>query len=130
MIVDTSVLVSILFREADSEAFKRELVGTSALSISAGNWLELHVVLVRRSRSELLVPAERLLKVLGIRVVAVSVEQVEIARRAYLRFGQGAGHPAKLNFGDCFAYALAEATGESLLFKGNDFSQTDLKPAL
>ena len=60
----------------------------------------------------------------------VSVLQAKIAREAYRDFGRGSGHPAQLNFGDCFAYALARDTGQPLLFKGNDFSQTDVRPAL
>ncbi len=72
---------------------------------------------------------ETLLAKLNLDIVPVSVEQAAVARTAYLRFGRG-NHPARLNYGDCFAYALAKVTGEPLLFKGNDFSQTDITPAL
>ncbi len=66
----------------------------------------------------------------GIRVEQVTPEHVQLARRAHIQFGKETGHPAGLNFGDCFAYALARATGEALLFKGDDFSQTDVAAAL
>ena len=66
----------------------------------------------------------------AITIESVTVDQARIARDAYRDFGEGSGHPAALNFGDCFAYALARSTGEPLLFKGNDFSHTDVKSAL
>ena len=78
---------------------------------------------------ELLAVASQLLEVLNVQIMAVTPGQALIARDAYLRFGKGTGHPAKLNFGDCFAYALASVAGEPLLFKGGDFSRTDIVAA-
>jgi ribonuclease VapC len=71
-----------------------------------------------------------LLRVLDIAIESVTEEQARIAREAYRDYGHGSGHPARLNFGDCFAYALARVTGEPLLFKGDDFTHTDITPAL
>ena len=129
MIVDTSALAAILFDEPERPRFTAMLATTDALSISAGNWLELTVVLARLGRQDLLGPVEQLRTHLGIAVAAVTETQGEIARKAYLTFGRGSGHPARLNFGDCFSYALAIERGEPLLFKGDDFRHTDVKRA-
>ena len=129
MIVDTSVLIAVLFDEIEREAFLRILASAPTLSMSAGSWLELNVVLIRRGRSGLIDPAEALLVNFDTQIIPVSLPDVRLARDAYARFGRGTGHAAKLNFGDCFAYALAKATGESLLFKGDGFSQTGIEPA-
>ncbi len=83
----------------------------------------------RRRLPSVLARFETLLAKLSLEIVPVSVEQAHTARVAYRRFGRG-NHPARLNYGDCFAYALAKVTGEPLLFKGDDFSQTDITPAL
>lgn len=97
--------------------------------MSVANWLEASIVVDNRSVSTQR-DFEDLRTVAGIALEPVTAEQAQIAREAYRRYGRGSGHPAKLNFGDCFAYALAVITGERLLFVGDDFSATDILPAI
>ena len=128
MIVDSSALVAVVDREPEHEAFLALIIDSSS-RLSVANWLETCLVLDKRS------PAhgrrlDELVDSLGIEIVPVSVEQGGVAREAHRRFGRGTGSPARLNFGDCFAYALAITTGEPLLFKGTDFTHTDLHGAL
>lgn len=130
MIVDTSALAAILFDEPERHRFQIALASSDRISMSAGSWIELAVVLSRKGRKDLAAIAERLLDTFAIRIAAVDAAQAEIARRAYIGFGRGSRHPAKLNFGDCFSYALAKASDEPLLFKGNDFSHTDVLRAI
>jgi ribonuclease VapC len=128
MIVDTSALIAVLRDEADASRFARALASRAeAKRLSAANFLEAAIVIdgsrdpiASRRLDELIAKA-------GIEIAAVTAEQARIARDAYRDFGKGNGHPAGLNFGDCFAYALAKTTGEALLFKGGDFGRTDLK---
>lgn len=129
MIVDSSALVAVLHGEPESLAFL-EVINDNSCSMSAATFLEAAIVidskrdpLASRRLDDFCNSAE-------IRITAVDERQACIAREAYRDFGKGSGHPAKLNFGDCFAYALAKATGDSLLFKGDDFAQTDVRPAL
>ena len=96
--------------------------------MSVANVLEASIALERRGGEVAAEDLDTLLERAEIELVPVTVEHLEAARRAWRRFGKG-NHPAALNFGDCFAYALARTTGESLLFKGNDFVQTDIEPA-
>lgn len=133
MIVDTSVLVAIINLEPDGPLFEAALEASPVNRISAGTYLEVSIV-IDRARDPLV--SRRLDDILAAaRVVIepVSEGQVRIARAAYRDFGKGSGHPAGLNFGDCFAYALARDLDEPLLFKGDDFSRTDIpsvgKPA-
>jgi ribonuclease VapC len=130
MIIDTSALVAILRDEPDSFTYARAIEAASRRRVSAVSFVEAAVVLdgssdpvVSRRFDELFATAELI-------VEPVTPDQAKIAREAYRDFGKGSGHPARLNFGDCFAYALAKATGEPLLFKGDDFGRTDLKSAL
>ena len=97
--------------------------------MSAGNWLEAAIIVDGRGDATARIRFDELLDAGGIEITPVSVEQARVARLAYQQFGRG-NHPARLNYGDCFAYALAKVTGEPLLFKGNDFVQTDIQPAL
>jgi len=130
MIVDSSALIAILRDEPEAEIFAQALDSAPRCLISAANFLEIAIV-VDRSRSP--IPGRRLdelIRELGIVIEPVSEAQAHIARQAYRDFGRGSGHPARLNFGDCFAYALARATDEPLLFKDNDFGYTDVAPAL
>lgn len=129
MIVDTSAIVSILRREEGSTELALTLAQAPVATLSAGSWVELAAVATRSGRAHLWNDAEQLMRDTPIIVAPVTVEQAEIAREAYRRYGMGTGHPAALNFGDCFAYALAKSTGESLLFKGADFAQTDVARA-
>ena len=127
MIVDTSALLAILRQERDANTYATVIDEAEDLKISAGTLLEAGIVIdalkdpvISRRLDELVVRAE-------IAIRPVTAEHVQIGRAAYRDFGKGSGHPAQLNFGDCFAYALAKTTGESLLFKGNDFIHTDLR---
>lgn len=130
MIVDTSAIMAILLEEAEFENFVAMLVESSPSRIAAGGWVELSAVLTRSGRSAFFSLLERVMDRFDIRVDPGSEEQAKIAHDAYRTYGLGTGHPARLNFGDCFAYALARATGEPLLFKGDDFSKTDIAKAI
>jgi ribonuclease VapC len=129
MILDTSVLVSILAQEPDSELYIRAISQAPHCRISAGNFLELSIVIEGQFGSEVLRQCDALFRRVGIVIEAVTVEQAHVARQAFHDFGKGR-HAAGLNFGDCFAYALAKITDEPLLFKGEDFKKTDLVAAL
>jgi ribonuclease VapC len=130
VIVDTSALIAILHDEPEATACIRALYAAPNCRISAASFLEAGIV-VDSARSP--VPSRRLddlLRQAGVIIEPVTEEQARIARAAYRDYGRGSGHPARLNFGDCFAYALARASGEPLLFKGDDFIHTDLRSAL
>ena len=125
MVLDSSAIIAILFDEPERPVFTNSIERDPRRLISAANLLE-SALIVEARRGE---PAGRELDLLmhraDIQVVPVETEQVEIARSAWRRFGKGR-HPAALNFGDCFAYALSAASGEPLLFKGEDFPRTDV----
>jgi ribonuclease VapC len=129
MIVDSSALLAILRAEPEAADCAQAIEAATLRRVSAANFLETAIV-IDGSRDPI---ASRrfddLLRVGEFRIEPVTEEQARIAREAYRDYGKGTGHPAQLNFGDCFAYALAKVTGEPLLFKGNDFSRTDLAPA-
>lgn len=130
MIVDSSALVAILHDEPEAAAFLRAIYAAGQCRVSAANFLETAIV-IDAGRSP--VASRRfddLLREAAIVIEPVTEAQAHIARQAHRDFGRGSGHPARLNFGDCFAYALARETGEPLLFKGDDFSQTDIAPAI
>lgn len=129
MVVDTSALLAIYLSESDSDRFENALLNAPAAHISAGTLLEAGIVVEARNGKAGAVELDRLLKKLGIGTVAVDAEQVEVARLAFRKYGKGR-HPANLNYGDCFAYALAATNVEPLLFKGDDFSKTDVVNAL
>lgn len=128
MIVDTSALVSILYREPEAEHYARIIHEAERCAISTGNFLELSVVVESQLGTDGLRQCDMFLRRSGILVEPFTVEQAHVARQAFHDFGKGR-HAAGLNFGDCFAYALAKISGQPLLFKGNDFSKTDLIPA-
>lgn len=130
MIIDTSALMAILLLEPDADRFAKAMADATSLSMSAGSWIEITAVLVRRHPALSGHEPERSARAIGIEIVPITREQAEIGADAYRRFGRGTGHPANLNFGDCFAYALSRASGEPLLFKGDDFAQTDILAAL
>ena len=129
MIIDTSAVVAILRQEPDAATFAQAIEAAAARRISAATYVEIGAVIdgARDPVASRLV--DELIAVAGIQVEWVTPDQARIARDAYRDFGKGSGHPAGLNFGDCFAYALAKAMGEPLLFKGDDFSQTDVAMA-
>jgi ribonuclease VapC len=130
VIIDTSALIAILRDEPEAPVIAQAIAQATERRISAANWLEAAVVIdgsrdpVASRRFNELVDTAR------ITVEPVTEQQAQIARAAYRDFGKGSGHPAGLNFGDCFAYALAKDAGEALLFKGRDFTHTDIVPIL
>jgi ribonuclease VapC len=128
MIADTSVLIAILRGEPEAVDFSITLEANRPVLMSAGSWIEVAVVLSRLGAPGLEARSIDLVETLGFRIEPVTIEQAEIARAAYREFGKG-NHSARLNFGDCFAYALSKATGEPLLFKGDDFARTDVVAA-
>ena len=128
MIVDTSAVLAILFKEPDAERFARAITRSPTRRMSAATLLETSIVLESRSGPAAGYELDAFLEEAGIELEPVTPEQAQAARRAWRRFGKG-NHPAGLNFGDCFAYALAEATREPLLFKGGDFELTDIEVA-
>jgi ribonuclease VapC len=130
VIVDTSALLAVLIGDDDAHLYERAMTQSVPLRMSAGSWIEFTAVLVRRFPELSGDQPERLISEFGIVIMPVTIEQAQIGRAAYRVYGRGTMHRAALNFGDCFAYALAKATGEPLLFKGNDFTQTDIVPAL
>ena len=129
MIIDSSALLAILYREPDSPEFEQAIATTPKCRMSVANALEASIVVEGRGGVAAGDELEAFLESTGIDLAPVTAEQLVAARRAWRRFGKG-NHPAGLNFGDCFAYALAETTGEPLLFKGDDFARTDIASAL
>lgn len=129
MIVDTSILIAVLKQEPEARRFFETIVASvSKPKLSAGNYLEAQTVIAHGDYAD----AERLKALvteMGATVMAVDVEQAELGGDAYRTFGKASTSKAKLNFGDCFAYALAKATGEPLLFKDDDFVHTDIAAA-
>jgi ribonuclease VapC len=130
MIIDASAIIAILRDEPEARSFANAIAAVKARRISAVNYVEAAVV-IDGSRSPI---ASRrfddLFRVAELVVEPVTATQARIAREAYRDFGKGSGHSAGLNFGDCFAYALAKEASEPILFKGSDFTHTDLIPAL
>ncbi len=121
MIVDSSAIVAIVRGEPEAEGFLAALRAHPAKLMSAGNYLEMGIVIDSDGDAAVSAGLDPLLDNLGIEVSPVTPEQAKIARQAYREFGKGSGSKARLNFGDCFAYALAMERGEKLLFKGEDF---------
>jgi ribonuclease VapC len=124
MIVDSSAVLAIFFEEPEAPRFATLLAAPGAKRISAVNYLECAIKLDNVAEGASL-ELDAFLEDAGIEVAAVTHAHARTARLAHRRFGKGR-HPAGLNLGDCFAYALAKASGEPLLFKGDDFSRTDL----
>ena len=129
MIIDTSALLTILFAEQDAERFADAIAGAEVRLISAASYLEAGIVIDKQIGAAAGRQLDALIARATISVEPITRDHADIARQAYLDFGKG-NHPAGLNFGDCFSYALSKATGLPLLFKGNDFSQTDLVAVL
>lgn len=126
MIIDTSVLVAVLRGEPAAATYLEVIRTTMPRRISAGTYLELGVVIDGQGDPIASRRLDHLLTRLSIVIEPVTETQARIARDAYRDFGKGSGHPAGLNFGDCFAYALAREVREPLLFKGDDFGHTDI----
>lgn len=130
MIVDASALLAIIRREPHSRACFQALFDSPVNRLSAANFLEVCLVVDGPQDPTASREFDELIDQFSIVVEPVTVAQVHIARRAHQRYGRGRGHPARLNFGDCFAYALAVDLDEPLLFIGQDFVHTDIQPAL
>ena len=126
MVIDSSALIAILQLEPEAEFFAQQINLDSVRLISAANLVEAGIVLDARRGASAVNPLDQFIERAGILIVPVTAEQAMIARQAHSRFGRGQ-HLAKLNFGDCFAYALAMTIGELLLFKGTDFRLTDIR---
>lgn len=129
MIIDTSALVAILFDEPDAGRFVEAIVSADDRRISAATFVEVSIVVEAQTRGSGPSQLDALLRTAAIVVEPVTEEQARIARQAFVDFGKGR-HPAGLNFGDCFSYALAKAAGQSLLFNGADFARTDVESAV
>jgi ribonuclease VapC len=128
MILDTSALGAIFFGEPEGDRYVQMIHEADRCRISAANFVELSIAIEGQLGPDVGRQCDMFLRRAEIVIEPVTVEHAHLARQAFLDFGKGR-HPAQLNFGDCFAYALARATGESLLFKGMDFSKTDIKAA-
>jgi len=126
VIVDTSAVLAVLFDEPDADHYARALARADRCRMSVANFLEAALVVESRAGTAGGHELDRLAQRTPIEMEPVTLEHAQSARRAWRRFGKG-NHPAGLNFGDCFAYALSETSGEPLLFKGDDFSKTDLQ---
>jgi ribonuclease VapC len=129
-VVDSSAVVAILRNEPDAPRFAKALEQSEWPIMSAGTLLELGIVALRREGAPLVNDLFELMSVSRIEVISVSEGQARTAIEAYGRFGRGSGHPARLNYGDCFSYALAKARNLPLLYKGDDFARTDIRSAL
>ena len=128
MIVDTSAVMTILFGESEAERYDKAIAEAPRCRMSVVSFLEAAIVLESRSGAAAGHELDAFLEEVEIELAPVTPDHAQAARRAWRRFGKG-NHPAGLNFGDCFAYALAEATQEPFLFKGRDFALTDIEAA-
>ena len=128
MIIDTSAICAILFQEPDARHYAEAIEQADECRMSAGTLLESSMVVESRGGSTIGDQLDALIEQESIEIIPVTAQQVAAARRAWRRFGKG-NHPAALNLGDCLTYALAEITREPLLYKGQDFTQTDIQPA-
>lgn len=130
MIVDASAVLAVLLQEDDGPNYDH-LINTAAepLSMAPVNYWEICSKIIRAYGTEQLTDVDDYLSANQIAIAATDSDQAAIAISALLRYGKGRNHPANLNMGDCFAYALAKSTGETLLFKGDDFSHTDIEAA-
>ena len=128
MIIDTSAVLAILFQEDDAQRYALAIARAESRKMSAASFLEAGIVVDNQLGAAAGRQLDALVARAAIEIEPVTREQAEVARQAYLDFGKG-GHPAKLNFGDCYSYALAKVTSMPLLFKGEDFSQTDISAA-
>ena len=128
MVVDTSALIAVLNSEPESRRLEEAMLAASGLAISAATLVEASIVADSKGQPDGMADLDLLLSELRIETIPVTREHAELARTAYRQFGKGR-HPAGLNLGDCFSYALARALGEPLLFVGGDFGRTDIEVA-
>ncbi|WP_366929757.1 type II toxin-antitoxin system VapC family toxin [uncultured Thiodictyon sp.] len=129
MVVDTSAVIAVLLEEADAPRYAVALSQATELRMAAPTWLETAMIATARCRGDGFRELSAFLNFVGIEVVPMDAALAQIAYDGWARFGKGR-HPASLNYGDCFAYALAKQRGEPLLYKGGDFTQTDIQPAI
>lgn len=125
MVIDTSAILAILFNEAERRLFNERIAADAIRLVSAASYLETAIIVNDRLGFEGARDLRLFFAEADIEVGSVTFEQAEVAREAYRKYGRG-NHPAGLNFADCFSYALAKVSKEPLLFKGKDFSQTDI----
>lgn len=125
MVIDTSALLAILQDEPERRAFNEAIEAADTRAMSMANFVEASIVIESRYGAEGIRDLDLFIERAAIELVEVTLAQGHAARRAFARYGKGR-HPAGLNFGDCFAYALATDRSEPLLFKGGDFDQTDV----
>ena len=125
MVIDTSAIVAVMLEEDGFEELTLKMGEAETREISAVSCMEASMVLISKRGEGIESVLDTMLAEGEIAIVSANVGQAQIARKAFRDFGKGR-HPAGLNFGDCFSYALAKQRGEALLFKGNDFSQTDV----
>jgi ribonuclease VapC len=130
MIADTSALIAVLKGEPEAVVFKAALLRSPSVKVSAATYLEACIVVDGFKSPILRTRFDAILEETGIEIEPFTAEQARIARQAYRDYGKGSGHPAQLNFGDCFSYALARAKREPMLYKGDDFAHTDIRSAL
>ena len=130
MILDASALIALIEGEPEAGAFLDVIARSPSVSMSAATFVEVSIVIDSRGDPVLSRSLDTLLDDLDVTIEPVSHEQALVARQAYRDFGKGRRHPAQLNFGDCFSYALASTSGQPLLFKGSDFAHTDVRAAL
>ncbi len=128
MIVDTSAIIAVLFNEDDAKVYAEAITLANSCRISAATFVETAIVVEAQTRNNGGRQLDAFIRRASIGIESVTEEQAHMARQAFIDFGKGR-HRAGLNYGDCFSYALAKATGEPLLFKGKDFAQTDLVAA-
>jgi|CXWL01.1.fsa_nt_gi ribonuclease VapC len=129
MVLDSSAIIAILTREPEAPGLARAIEADPVIKVSAATALEVSMVLTRWYGVDAADALDLFLRGAGASVEAFDERQWRIAQNAYVRYGKGRGHPAQLNICDCMSYALARVTGESLLFKGEDFAQTDIRVA-
>lgn len=129
MIIDSSALIAVLDQEPEAEAIARAMAAAPDRRLAAANLVETAIVMQERRGDEGARDLDLLLAKLKIEIVPFTARQADIARKAFRRYGRGR-HQARLNLGDCFAYALAKDSAAPLLFKGNDFAQTDVEAAI
>lgn len=130
MIIDASALLALVFDEEDADAFEAAIIRVKRPRISAVNWFEAAVRADHHGDERLPALLADMMSRINCEIVPATPDHARLAREAYRRFGKGTGHAAKLNMGDCFAYALAKADSAPLLFKGEDFIHTDIASAL
>ena len=128
MIVDSSAILAILLSEPEARRIAQAIAASVRPRLPASCYLEVSITLLARHRDEGLRELDLLIAAAEMEIASFAESQAKLARDAFRHFGKGR-HPAGLNFGDCFAYALAKATGEPLLFKGEDFAKTDIARA-